>query len=97
VSAGPAYRIPASVLFRQVDDQMVLLDLSSEKYFGLNEVGTQIVKRLTEQPLPEAMAALRAEYEIAADTLQSDVRSLVGQLLQAGLLVPVDERDEGHR
>ena len=74
---------------------MVLLDLSSEKYFGLNEVGTQIVKRLTEQPLPEAMAALLADYEISAETLQTDVRNLVGELLQAGLLIPAEDAAHG--
>jgi hypothetical protein len=82
----PAFEIPGRVLHREVDGQMVLLDLASEEYFGLNEVGADIVSRVTRQPYDEAIAALTADYEVDPDTLHRDVRELVDSLVGAGLL-----------
>jgi Coenzyme PQQ synthesis protein D (PqqD) len=83
---GPAFDIPAQVLYREVDGQMVLLDLSSEQYFGLNEVGADIVTRITRRPFDEALSSLTADYEVEPATLQRDVDELVDSLLGAGLL-----------
>jgi hypothetical protein len=77
------------VLHREVDGQMVLLDLASEQYFGLNEVGADIVTRLTRQPLDEALSSLTADYEVEPDALRRDVNDLVDSLVGAGLLEPV--------
>jgi hypothetical protein len=83
----PSYAIAPSVLHRQVDEQMVLLDIQSEKYFGLNEVGADMVQRLTSQPWDEALASLERDYEVDRDVLRKDVDVLVDSLLAAGLLV----------
>ena len=83
----PAYAIAPSVLHREVDQQMVLLDIQSEKYFGLNDVGADMVRRLTSQPLDEALASLERDYEVDREVLRKDVDVLVDSLLAAGLLV----------
>ncbi len=82
----PTFEIPPQVLYREVDGQMVLLNLETEQYFGLNEVGAHIVTRLTEQPFEEAFAALTKDFEIDASILRRDVEQLVGELMGAGLL-----------
>lgn len=88
-----SFEIPSSVLSRQVDQQMVLLDLVSEQYFGLNETGAHIVTRLTEEPLEKALAELARDYDVEPSVLRRDVDALVDQLLRAGLLVRVDPSD----
>ncbi len=65
---------------------MVLLNLETEQYFGLNEVGAHIVTRLTQQPFEEALAGLRNDFEVDGSVLQRDVENLVAELVQAGLL-----------
>ena len=86
MTARPAFAIPSQVLYREVDRQMVLLNLETEQYFGLNEVGAHIVTRLTELPFDEALAALTNDFEADRNVLHRDVENLVGDLLQAGLL-----------
>ena len=85
-SDRPSFAIPDRVLARQVDDEMVLLDLESEQYYGLDRVGADILTRLTREPEPDAFAALRRHYEVDEATLRTDVDRLVAELLDAGLL-----------
>jgi hypothetical protein len=79
------------VLVREIRGESVLLDLASESYFGLDEVGTGMWRALTSHPTIEAaVAALLAEYEVAPDHLRRDVAQFVEKLSDAGL---VDVRD----
>ena len=83
----PQFRIPAEVYLREVDGEMVLLDLSREEYFGLNETGTNFVKKLIEMSPDEALSMLASEYEeTSADVLGRDMDALVASLLEAALL-----------
>lgn len=67
--------------------ESVLLDLRSERYFGLNAVGTRVWQLLGQDPsLQAAYQVLLHEYEVAPDQLAGDVLKLVGQLADAGLL-----------
>lgn len=85
-SAGPAYDVPATVLLRDLDGEMVLLNVDSEQYFGLNDVGADMVRRVTSQPLEVAISSLCADYDIEAEELKNDLVALVQELLDAGLL-----------
>ena len=83
----------ADVLSQTVVGESVLLDLRSQKYFGLNPVGTRTWQLLQETGDVSAIRArLLAEYEVAADQLERDLDELLERLLRAGL---VEERGEG--
>lgn len=82
----PSFEIPTWVLRREVDRQMVLLNVESEQYFGLNEVGAHIVARVTEQPLDEAVADLMNDYEVDPEILLRDVHKVIDDLVREGLL-----------
>jgi myo-inositol catabolism protein IolC len=84
--ATPAFAFPDGVVAREVDGEMVLLNLASEQYFSLDRVGADIVTRLTRGPLDDALAALCRHYEVDAEELKGDVDQLVGELVEAGLL-----------
>jgi hypothetical protein len=79
--------IPPQVISRLVDDETVLLDLKSGKYFGLNGVGRRIWDCIGEGlTLGEVAATLVSEYEVGEDQAQSDVIELAQDLLARGLL-----------
>jgi Coenzyme PQQ synthesis protein D (PqqD) len=90
-AASPGFRIPACVLHREVDGEMVLLNLDTERYFGLDAIGADIVTRVTEQPVEAALGALVTEYVVDPEILRRDVDDLIADLLEAGLI----ERVEG--
>ncbi len=82
----PSFEIPPTVLFREVDQQMVLLNIETEEYFGLNQVGADIITRLTSLPFASAFSALTRDYEVDPEILRRDTENLVERLVQAGLL-----------
>ena len=80
-------RKPEDVLVRQLGAESVLLNLNSESYFGLDEVGTRMWEVLTgETSLEAAYDNLSEEFEVPAEQLRGDLSSLVVALVDAGLL-----------
>ncbi len=87
VAPMTAYRIPANVAVQKVADEMVILDLDSGRYYGLDEVGARIVEILQEHGTTEAvLAALEAEYDASRETLQADLKTLLKRLEENGLV-----------
>ena len=86
MTAGPSYEIPDTVLSREVDGDMVLLDLTTEHYFGLDHIGADMVSTLTQQPWDEAVASLCGTYDVDPQVLRADLDRLLAGLLDAGLL-----------
>jgi hypothetical protein len=86
-------RVVASedVLIRELHGESVLLDLASESYFGLDEVGTGMWEALTAAPtLAEAYRMLLESYEVEPERLGEDLADFVQQLARAGLVDVLD-------
>jgi len=85
-------QIAPDVLFQEVSGETVLLDLESERYFGLDAVGTRIWTLLGEGARIGAVVdTLLQEYEVERATLESDVEELIVRLSEAGLVRLGDE------
>jgi hypothetical protein len=79
--------IPDSVLIRELQGESVLLNLDSESYFGLDEVGTRMWSALAStQTTDAACEALLSEYEVEPETLRTDLSAFVDALAEAGLV-----------
>jgi hypothetical protein len=78
----------ADVIFRELEEEGVLLDLASGRYFGLNLVGTRIWRLLAAGATPDAIAAALAdEFDAPADQIGRDVEELLAELTACGLVV----------
>jgi len=89
MSLSPASRVsvPSDVLINVIDGQAVLLNLKTERYFGLDEVGTEMWRILTSSDsIESACAALLAEYEVEPERLRADLFDLAQKLIENGLL-----------
>jgi len=76
-----------TVFAQEVDGEMVLLDMESENYFGLDEVGTAIWQAMQEkETLQEVFEALLEQYEVEAEVLEKDLSDFVEKLLESGLV-----------
>jgi hypothetical protein len=79
--------ISPEVLFRELDGEAVLLDLNTERYYGLDDVGTRIWQLLSEQgDVAAARDLMLAEYQVDSETLSQDMADLLGRLAEAGLV-----------
>ncbi len=86
--------VPTHVLMRDIGGESVILNLNSERYLGLDAVGTRMLTVLsTSQSIQTAYEVLLAEYDVDGELLRSDLQDLIEKLLEHGL-VEISERDK---
>ena len=72
-----------TIFAQEVDGEMVLLDMNSENYFGLDAVGTDIWMFLGEgKTVGETKEALLEMYDVDADLLQRDIEAFIDNLIK---------------
>lgn len=75
------------VMFNRVGEEVVLLDLDSGTYYGLDAVGGRLWDLITgAATIGEAIETMLGEYEVERDVLESDVMRLVAELEEKGLI-----------
>jgi hypothetical protein len=85
--------VPEHVLVRHLDGESVLLNLETEKYFGLDTTGTRMWELATHMPnIEAAFGKLAEEFEVEPEVLRQHLGELLGQLVENGLLqvLPAD-------
>lgn len=79
--------IAPDVISQEVSGETVILDLNSEHYFGLDEVGTRIWQLIEEKGNLQAIYdQLLAEFDVGEEQLQDDLADLVERVAGAGLV-----------
>jgi hypothetical protein len=79
--------VPAHVLVRHLDGESVLLNLETEKYFGLDATGTRMWEVATQSAsLEAAYVALAQEFDVEPEVLRSNLAELMARLIENGLL-----------
>lgn len=75
------------VISQEVSGETVLLDLESENYFGLDEIGTRIWQLIKETNDLEAIfRTLLAEYDVSEERLRGDLDALLSEVAGLGLV-----------
>jgi len=75
-------------LYQLLGGEAVLLNMKTEQYFGLDEVGTRVWEVLVEAGKVDVIVArLVAEYDVDEVILRRDVGALLAELMQAKLIV----------
>jgi hypothetical protein len=84
-------RVHPDVVWRDVDGEIVLLNVVTGQYFGLDEVGSRVWVLLTSDgDAGASLEVLRdrvvAEFEVEAPAAQADLTDLLTQLLEQQLI-----------
>ena len=80
-------KVLPDILSQEVSGETVLLDLNSENYFGLNDVGTRIWQLIQEDgDLQKVYDTMLDEYDVDKKQLEKDMEELVAKLVDAGLI-----------
>jgi hypothetical protein len=81
-------KVPESLAVSRLDDELVLLDEKTGRYFGLNPVGSRIFQLLKDTgDEAQVVAALRDEYDAPEEQLKADVAAFISTLTGRGLLL----------
>jgi hypothetical protein len=87
ISFDDQIAVKPDTLVNVISGESVLLNLSSDSYFGLDQVGTDMWRHLTAEPsIQGAYEKLRDEYEVDAETLRADLATFVEKLVENKLV-----------
>jgi len=87
VSFSQRVKLADDVLVSNLEGESVLLNLKSERYYGLDQVGTRFLTLLSSsESIEHAFDALLAEYDVEAETLRTDLTALLLDLREQGLV-----------
>lgn len=87
VSFGDRAVVPGHVLVRFLGNESVLLNLETERYFGLDDTGTRMWQIVTAAPSIDAgLHLLTDEFDVAPETLRANLLELLSRLIENGLL-----------
>lgn len=79
--------LSSEVLFQVVEGEAVLLELTRQRYFSLDLVGTEVWGLLEEDPdVERVVSRLLLRYETTEGTLRKDLLVLFNRLSAAGLV-----------
>src|SRR5215470_6514259 len=86
---------PSHVLIRFLDKESVLLNIDTERYFGLDETGTRMWQLATAAPkVQDAFQQLLGEYDVQPEQLRENLTELLDRLIENGLLQIADANVE---
>ena len=78
---------PEYILIRELEGEAVLLNLKTETYFGLDDVGMRMWQVVTTSAsIQDAYEALLGEYDVPPEQLRQDLDELLGKLVEQGLV-----------
>jgi len=87
ISFSDRVKIPDDVLISKLQEESVILNLDSERYYGLDDVGTRIMSVLTtSESIEVAYQTLLKEYDVDPQILRQDLLELVHNLHDQGLI-----------
>jgi len=87
ISFSDRVRIPDDVLISRLQEESVILNLDSERYFGLDDVGTRVLNVLTaSDSIEAAYELLLEEYEVDGQVLRDDLLALIENLAKQGII-----------
>jgi PqqD family protein of HPr-rel-A system len=80
-------RIADDVVFEVLDDETVVLNLTSGEYHTLNGTGSRAWQLIEEHgDLDRVRAAMAAEFDATEDRIADDLDRLLGDLVERGLV-----------
>jgi hypothetical protein len=92
LNGSTVLRVPDTVLMRTVRDEVVLLDMAGEEYYGLNAVGACVIRSVKDgADVDAAVAAVVDAFDAPEEQIRADVVALVEELVATGLLVVTPE------
>jgi hypothetical protein len=79
--------ISDSVVWTDLGDEVVILNLDTGIYFGLEHVGARTWKLIADgRTRQEVLQTIAVEYETSDEQAEQDLEELVGELSQEGLI-----------
>jgi hypothetical protein len=85
----PRFRPTGDAVAKRVGDEVVLVQLRTNRIYTLNRTGARLWELLGEgQDLERARRQMMREFDVGEDQLRDEADSLVAELVTRGMLEP---------
>ena len=75
------------VFASEIDDEVVMMNIQSGKYFGMDAIGSRIWQLVEEKiQVKEIIAQLLEEYDVTEEQCHSDVLEFLNELYEQNLV-----------
>ena len=83
------WEISKEVLSSKIDEEVVLMSIEADSYFGLDPIGSHIWELLSAKPATttELVETLMEEYDTDIETCQQDVQAFIDDMSARKLIV----------
>lgn len=87
------FELRGDLVVEEIDDEVVVLDLEGNQYFGLNEVGWLIWRAIDERQasIDEIVDEIVDRFDVSDNTARGDAEAFIGQLLESELARPIED------
>lgn len=97
LSAASVLSRPDGLLEAEVDGEVLLLNIATGRYYGMNAVASRIWQLLgTPRRVDSIGAALVAEYAVEPDVCMGEIVTLLEYLKDEGLIALADDGADDH-
>ena len=77
------FETSSNIMFRELEDESVILNLNDESYYSLNSTGTVIWNLLqSSSSLKEAFLTFKSKFEVEPSKASSDFNHLIHELVE---------------
>ncbi len=82
------YRVSDKVVFREIDEKIVLINLESGYYYSLNECGRFIFNLLRKNKnMPEVLEEIKIEFSVSSETANMDLEQFIEELERENIII----------
>src|SRR5512139_720243 len=90
IASASTYKAPDNYSWRDVNNELVVLNLQSGEYFTFNNVGRLIWLSVNDgKTVDEVTRSVMEQYATTEEKAVADVKAFIGNLLSEGLLIPL--------
>ena len=82
------WQVNPEVLSSKIDEEVILMSIEADSYFGLEPVGSLVWEMLAKQPasVSELVVQLMEEYDVQEDTCREDVLQFINDMSEKKLI-----------
>jgi len=75
------------VMFQTIDDEAIILDIRTQKHFGLNQIASIFLSHIQNNTTTkDALDLILQEFDVTKQQLETDISALLDTLLEHGLI-----------
>lgn len=88
-SSGQVLQPSPDVLWRRLDDEVILMQLRTDRIFSLNHTGARFWELIVAgMDLESIREALEDEFDVSPEVLAAEVEEILALLISEQLLIP---------